>query len=59
MTGHAWAVLALGFVVSFVVAYGVVAWFMAWVRQRGLAPFAVWRILAGAGVLLWMTGGRA
>ena len=59
MTGHAWAVLALGFVVSFVVAYAVVAWFMAWVRQRGLAPFAVWRILAGAGVLLWMTGGRA
>jgi len=57
MTAHAWAVLALGFVVSFVVAYAVVAWFMGWVRRRGFVPFAVWRILAGAAVLLWMTGG--
>ncbi len=54
MTGHGWAVLALGFVVSFVVAYGVVAWFMAWVRQRGFVPFAIYRILAGAAVLLWL-----
>ena len=57
MTAHAWAVLALGFLVSFGVAYAVVAWFMGWVRRRGFAPFAVWRILAGAAVLLWMTGG--
>ncbi len=59
MTAHAWAVLALGFVVSFVVAYAVVAWFMAWVRKRGFVPFAIWRILAGAAVLIWMTGGPA
>jgi undecaprenyl-diphosphatase len=55
MTAHAWAVLALGFLVSFVVAYVVVAWFMNWVRRRGFAPFAVWRILAGTAVLIWMT----
>jgi undecaprenyl-diphosphatase len=54
MTAHGWAVLALGFAVSFAVAYVVVAWFMSWVRRRGFAPFAVWRILAGAAVLLWM-----
>jgi undecaprenyl-diphosphatase len=54
MTAHGWAVLALGFAVSFVVAYAVVAWFMAWVRRRGFTPFAVWRMLAGAAVLLWM-----
>ncbi len=54
MTAHAWGVLAVGFLVSFIVAYGVVAWFMAWVRKRGFVPFAVWRILAGAGVLLLM-----
>ena len=54
MTAHGWAVLALGFVVSFAVAYVVVAWFMSWVRRRGFAPFAVWRILAGAAVLLWL-----
>lgn len=52
-TAHAWIVLAIGFVVSFVVAYGVVAWFMAWVRTRGFAPFAVYRIVAGAAVLWW------
>jgi len=32
LTGEQWGVLALGFVVSFVVAYAAVAWFMAWVR---------------------------
>ena len=52
-TAHAWIVLAIGFVVSFVVAYAVVAWFMAWVRTRGFAPFAVYRIVAGAAVLWW------
>jgi undecaprenyl-diphosphatase len=50
---HAWIVLAIGFVVSFVVAYGVVAWFMSWVRTRGFAPFAVYRIVVGALVLWW------
>ena len=53
-TAHAWIVLAIGFVVSFLVAYGVVAWFMAWVRTRGFAPFAVYRIVAGAAVLWWV-----
>lgn len=48
---HGWMVLAIGFVVSFIVAYAAVAWFMAWVRKRGFAPFAVYRIIAGALVL--------
>ena len=48
MTGHYWIVLAIGFVVSFFVALGVVAWFMNWVRQRGFVPFAVYRIILGA-----------
>ena len=51
--GHGWTVLAIGFVVSFIVAYGAVAWFMAWVRKRGFAPFAVYRIIVGAAVLFW------
>jgi undecaprenyl-diphosphatase len=50
---HGWVVLAIGFVVSFLVAYLAVAWFMAWVRQRGFAPFAVYRILVGALVLVF------
>ncbi|HTJ88474.1 MAG TPA: undecaprenyl-diphosphate phosphatase [Terriglobales bacterium] len=48
---HGWIVLAVGFVVSFVVAYAAVAWFMAWVRKRGFVPFAVYRIIMGALVL--------
>jgi undecaprenyl-diphosphatase len=51
---HGWVVLAIGFVVSFVVAYAVVAWFMNWVRTRGFVSFAVYRILAGAAVLVWV-----
>ncbi len=44
---HGWVVLAIGFVVSFVVAYAAVAWFIAWVRKHGFAPFAVYRIVVG------------
>jgi undecaprenyl-diphosphatase len=54
---HGWFLLALGFLVSFVVAYGVVAWFMQWVRNRGFTPFAIYRILAGTAVLIWSLGG--
>src|SRR5947209_7363842 len=48
MTGHNWGVLMIGAIVSFVVALGVVAWFMNWVRTRGFAPFAIYRIVLAA-----------
>jgi undecaprenyl-diphosphatase len=51
INGHGWVVLAVGFVISFLVAYAAVAWFMAWVQKRGFAPFAVYRIIIGALVL--------
>ena len=51
ITPDQWIILAIGFVVSFIVAYGSVAWFMAWVRRRGFAPFAVYRIVVGVLVL--------
>jgi undecaprenyl-diphosphatase len=50
---HGWLILAIGFVISFVVAYASVAWFMAWVRRRGFVPFAIYRIILGALVLLF------
>lgn len=50
---HGWAVLAVGFIVSYLVAYLSVKWFMAWVRKRGFAPFAVYRIVIGTLVLLF------
>src|SRR5712672_2834434 len=52
---HGWMLLAIGLVVSFVVAYGSVAWFMAWVRKHGFVPFAVYRIIVGIVVLFLMS----
>jgi undecaprenyl-diphosphatase len=53
INSHQWIVLAIGFVVSFLVAYGAVAWFIGYVRKRGFAPFAIYRIIVGAAVLYW------
>jgi undecaprenyl-diphosphatase len=57
MTSHNWVVLAIGFAVSFVVALGVVAWFMRWVRARGFAPFAIYRIVLGIALLILIARG--
>ncbi len=51
MTGHDWIVLAIGFVVSFIVALGCVEWFLQWVRNHGFVLFAIYRIVVG-GMLL-------
>ena len=53
VSGQGWVLLLIGFVISFLVAYVVVAWFMNWVRTRGFTPFAIYRIVVGAAVLLW------
>jgi undecaprenyl-diphosphatase len=57
ITPHHWIVLGIGFVVSFFVALAVVAWFMNWVRARGFAPFAVYRIVLGLGLLVLLMRG--
>src|ERR1700746_59861 len=57
MNAHEWIVLAIGFVVSFFVALAVVAWFMNWVRARGFAPFALYRIVLGIGLLTLLARG--
>jgi undecaprenyl-diphosphatase len=49
---HGWSVLAVGFIVSFIVAYLSVGWLMEYVRHRGLSRFAIYRIVLGAIVLL-------
>lgn len=46
-----WVILAIGFVVSFIVAWAVNRWFINWVKSRGFAPFAIYRIIFG-GILL-------
>ncbi|MDR3740448.1 MAG: undecaprenyl-diphosphate phosphatase [Terracidiphilus sp.] len=56
MTGERWIVLGIGFAVSFIVALGVVEWFLAWVRKHGFTVFAVYRIIVG--ILLLALGSR-
>ncbi|MFZ0636602.1 MAG: undecaprenyl-diphosphate phosphatase [Candidatus Acidiferrales bacterium] len=51
---HGWVVIGIGFVVSFIVAYGAVAWFLAWVKRHGFVPFAIYRIVVGTAVLIWV-----
>ena len=48
--------IAIGFVVSFIVALVVVRWFIGMVTRHGFAPFAWYRIIVGAGALIWYFG---
>jgi undecaprenyl-diphosphatase len=43
--------LAIGLVVSFVVAWAVIAWFIGYLKRHGLFAFGVYRVLAGAALL--------
>jgi undecaprenyl-diphosphatase len=49
--------VAIGLVVSFLVAWAVVAGFLAYLKKRGLLPFGVYRIVLGVLVILVMARG--
>jgi undecaprenyl-diphosphatase len=53
MNSQRWIVLLIGLVVSFIVALGVVEWFLMWVRRHGFTLFAIYRILLGAALLIF------
>lgn len=53
MNSQRWIVLIIGTVVSFIVALGVVEWFLHWVRKHGFTVFAIYRILLGGALLIW------
>lgn len=53
-TNVGWSEIAVGFAVSFVVALGVIRAFVAYVSRSGFAPFAWYRIVAGAAALIWL-----
>ncbi len=46
--------IAIGFVISFIVAMLVIRWFVAFIGKRGFAPFAWYRIIVGAAALAWL-----
>ena len=47
--------ILIGSIVSFVVALVVVKLFVSYVTRHGFAPFAWYRIVAGAAALVWLT----
>jgi undecaprenyl-diphosphatase len=53
MNSERWIVLLIGLAISFIVALGVVEWFLYWVRKHGFAMFALYRILLGTALLIW------
>lgn len=53
MNSERWIVLAIGLVVSFIVALGVVEWFLMWVRKHGFTMFAIYRIILGVALLIF------
>jgi undecaprenyl-diphosphatase len=49
--------LIIGTIVSFLVAWGVIALFMGYIRRHSFVPFAVYRVVVGAVVLMLFRGG--
>ncbi|WP_049623902.1 undecaprenyl-diphosphate phosphatase [Frateuria defendens] len=52
-----WSALAVGFVVSAVVAFAAVKWLLGYIRGHRYTPFALYRIALGALLLLWLPAG--
>jgi undecaprenyl-diphosphatase len=52
--GVGFGAVAVGFVVSFIVAIVVVRGFVNYISRHGFAPFAWYRIVAGAAALVWL-----
>ena len=53
-SGVGFGAVAVGFVVSFIVAIVVVRGFVHYISRQGFAPFAWYRIVAGAVALAWL-----
>lgn len=54
-SGVGFGAVAVGLIVSFVVALVVVRGFVHYISRHGFAPFAYYRIVAGAAALVWLT----
>ena len=53
-SGVGFGTVAVGFVVSFLVAIVVVRGFVHYISKHGFAPFAWYRIIAGGAALVWL-----
>ena len=53
-----WSALVVGFVVSAIVAFAAVKWLLGYIRTHRFTPFAIYRIVLGVALLLWLPGGH-
>ncbi|MBA2237565.1 MAG: undecaprenyl-diphosphate phosphatase [Lysobacter sp.] len=54
---EAWGEMALAFAAASAVGFFVVRWLMGYIRQHTYRPFALYRIVLGIGLLLWLPAG--
>jgi undecaprenyl-diphosphatase len=54
LAGAAWTDLALGFVMAAVSAFFVVKWLLGFVRQHTFNGFAIYRLVLGVILLVWL-----
>ncbi len=57
LTSYQWFLIALGFIVSFIVALIVVKAFMGYIKKHSFIPFGVYRIILSLVLILAMVGG--
>ncbi|MEJ0001912.1 MAG: undecaprenyl-diphosphatase UppP [bacterium] len=53
-TGGEWGTIALGFIVSFIVALAVVKWLLGYIKKHSFVIFGWYRIIAGVLILLFL-----
>lgn len=49
-----WQLLAVGFIISFIVAYVVIKWFMGYIKTRSFKLFGAYRVILGFIVLYFL-----
>lgn len=57
MSGNPWPALVVGTVISGVVGYASIAWFLRWLGSRPMAVFGVYRMVLGVVVLVALAAG--
>lgn len=54
---EAWGEMALAFSAATATGFVAVRWLLGYIKQHSYAPFAIYRIVLGIGLLLWLPAG--
>jgi undecaprenyl-diphosphatase len=58
LTGALLQPLAVSLVVSFIVGYACIAWFLKYLQKHGIAPFVAYRVILGIVVIVLVQTGK-